>query len=68
MVVDRMGLRPSPSKIDPVQKLKSAQKVEQPRALVGTSGFLRRFMPRFSTIVAPHTDLLRRPEFSSKRA
>ena len=30
--------------------------------------FLRKFVPRFSEIVAPLIDILRNPEFSSKRA
>ena len=68
MVVDRMGLRPSPSKIQAVQNFQPAKTVEQLRALIGASGFLRRFVPNFSSVVAPLTDLLRRPEFASKRA
>lgn len=69
MIVDRLGLRPSPSKIKAVQNLKPASTVEELRALIRMSGFLRRFVPNFSTIVAPFTDILRtNPQFSSKRA
>lgn len=68
MIVDRMGLSPSTTKLEAVQNFQPANTVEQLRALVGASGFLRRFVPHFSTVVAPLTDLLRRPEFSSKRA
>ena len=57
MVIDRIGLKPSPAKLEAVQPVKPAKTVEQLRALVGASGFLRRFLPKFSIIVAPLTDL-----------
>ena len=68
MIVVRMGLRPSPSKIEAVQNFQPAQMVEQLRTLIGASGFLRYFVPNFSSVVAVLTDLLRRPEFSTKRS
>ena len=69
LVVDKLGLRPAPSKIEAIQKLKPASNVEELRALVGMSEFLRTFVPHFSTIMAPLTDILRsNPNFASKRA
>ena len=68
MVVDRLGLRPAPSKIEAVANLRPASTVEELRALLGMTGFLRKFVPLFSEIVAPLTDVLRNPNFASKRA
>lgn len=69
LVVDRLGLRPAPSKIEAIKDLKPASNVEELRAIIGMSGFLRRFVPHFSSIVAPLTDILRSdPRFASKRS
>ena len=68
MVVDRLGVRPSQSKIDAVAQLTRADTVEEVRALLGMTGYLRKFVPRYSALVAPISDLLRDKRFASKRA
>ena len=42
--------------------------VGEVRAFLGLAGYLRNFVPDFSTLTAPITDLLRDKKFSSKRA
>lgn len=65
-MVDRLGLRPPPSKIEAVANLRPASIVEELRTLLGMAGFLRKLVPRFSEIVVPLTDILSNPSFSSK--
>ena len=59
MVVDRLGVRASQSKIDAVAQLTRADAVEEVRALLGMTGYLRRFVPPYSALVAPISYLLR---------
>ena len=48
LVVDKLEVRPSQSKIDAVPRLTRANTVEEARALLGTTGYLRKFVPRYS--------------------
>ena len=59
MVVDTRGARPSQSKIDAVAQLTRANTVEELSALLGKTGYLRKFVPRYSALVAPISNLLR---------
>jgi len=68
MVVDRLGVRPSQSKIDAIAQLTRANTVEEVRALLGMTGYLRKFVPRYSALVAPISNLLRDKRFATKRA
>ena len=63
MIVDRLGTRPAPSKIDATTQLSRPNTVEEVRVLLGMTGYLRRFVPQYSTVVAPISDLLRDPRF-----
>lgn len=68
MLVDNLRVRPSQSKIDAVAQLSRATTVEQVRSLLGTTGYLRRFVPKYSELAAPVSDLLRDKRCQSKRA
>ena len=68
MIVDRLGTRPAPSKIDAITQLSRSNTVEEVRVLLGMIGYLRQFVPQYSTVVAPISDLLRDPRFRTKRA
>ena len=68
MIMDRLGTRPGPSKIDAITRLSRANTVEEVRVLLGITGYLRQFVPQHSTVVAPIPDLLRDPRFRTKRA
>ena len=65
--MDRLGIRPSQSKVDAVAQLTRADTVEEIRALLGMTGYLRKFVPRCSALVAPTSNLLRDKRFASKR-
>ena len=67
-MVGRSGVRPAPSKIRAVQEMEMPATVGEVRAFLGLAGYLRGFVPDFSTLTAPITDLLRDKTFSSKRA
>ena len=68
MIMDRLGARPAPSKIDAITQLSRPNTVEEVRVLLGMTGYLRQFVPQYSTVVAPISDLLRDPRFRTKRA
>ena len=68
VMVGRHGTRPAPSKVKAVQDMKMPSTVGEVRAFLGLAGYLRGFVPDFSGLVAPISDLLRNKEFSSKRA
>lgn len=66
IVVDRVGTRPSSKKNDAVMHLSRSMMVEDVMTLLGMSGYLRKFVPSYSMLVAPMSDLLSDPLFSSK--
>ena len=68
MVIDREGRRPAPSKVEAVSKLPRPNTVEELRAFLGMTGYMRSFVKHYSIIAAPLTDILRNPRFQSKRA
>ena len=68
MIVDRLGTRPAPSKIDAITQLSRPNTVEEVQVLLGMTGYLRQFVTQYSTVVAPISDLLRDPRFRTKRA
>ena len=68
MVIDRFGVRPAPSKIEAITQLSQPSTVEEVRVLLGMAGYLRKFVPNYSSILAPISDLLRDPRFRSKKA
>ena len=67
-MVGRSGIRPAPSKIKAVRELEMPSTVGEVRAFLGLAGYLRGFVPDFSSLTAPITDFLRDKAFSSKRA
>ena len=68
MIVDRLGTRPAPSKIDAITQLSRPNTVEEVRVLLGMTGYLRQFLTQYSKVVAPISDFLRNPKFRTKRA
>ena len=68
MVIDRFGVRPAPSKIEAITQLSQPSTVEEVRVLLGMAGYLRKFVPNYSSILAPISDLLRDPRFRTKKA
>ena len=68
MIVDRLGTRPASNKIDAITQLSRPNTVEEVPVLLGMIGYLRRFEPQYSKVLAPISDLLRDPRFRTKRA
>ena len=68
MVVDRQGVRPAESKIAAVAELSPPTTVEELRAFLGMTGYMRQYVERYSILAAPLTDILRNPLFASKRS
>ena len=68
MIIECHGTRPAPSKIDAITQLSRPTTVEDIRVPQGMSGYLRQFIPNYSTVTAPISDLLREPRFRGKRA
>lgn len=59
-VVDRHGLHVDPEKVSAIVNIPPPKSVSEVRRIIGMASWYRRFVPNFSTIVAPLTDLLRK--------
>ena len=68
MIIDRSGVRPTSSKVEAISQLSQPTTVEDVRVLLGMGGYLRSFIPSFSMVVAPISDLLRDKRFQGKKA
>ena len=68
MMVDINGIRPAPSKMEAVAKMPRPTNIEELRAFLGLTGYLRQFVENYSIIAAPLTNILRNKEFATKRA
>ena len=64
--MDRFGIRPSPSKTEAITQLSQPSTVEELRGLLGMAGYLMKFVPNCSSVLAPISDLLRDSRFRSK--
>ena len=51
------GIRPTESKVTAIRDWPTPKSVKQVQSFLGVANFLRRFVPNFSTIVKPLTDL-----------
>ena len=61
MVVDRQGVRPAESKPAAVAELTTPTTVEELRAFLGMTGYLRQYVEHYIISAAPLTDILRNP-------
>lgn len=59
-VVDQDGIRPDPEKISAMTNYPTPHSVKDVRRLLGLVGWYRRFIPNFSNITAPISDLLKK--------
>lgn len=59
-VIDENGVQPDPDKISAVNNYPTPKTVKDVRRLIGLAGWYRRFIPNFSTITAPLTDLTKK--------
>lgn len=59
-VVDKHGLHVDPEKVSAMLDMPAPKKVSGVRGIIGTFSWYRRFIPDFSTLIAPITALLRK--------
>ena len=68
MVVDRQGVRPAKSKLAAMAELTPHTTIEESRAFLGMTGYLRQYVEHYSVLAASLTDILRNPAFAAKRS
>lgn len=59
-IVNSSGLLVDPSKVEAIVNLPTPRNVTEVRRIVGLASWYRRFIPKFSSIAAPLTNLLRK--------
>lgn len=59
-VIDKRGLHVNPNKVKAILNIPTPKNVNEIRRVIGTASWYRRFIPNFSTIIAPMTDLLKK--------
>jgi transposase InsO family protein len=57
-VISEEGISVDPTKITPILNFKTPKTVRDVRSLIGMSSWYRRFIPNFSSIIAPISDLI----------
>lgn len=58
-VIDERGIRPDPEKVAPIKEYPAPEDVKGVRRFIGLAGWYRRFIPNFSSLSAPITDLIK---------
>jgi Reverse transcriptase (RNA-dependent DNA polymerase) len=56
-IVDPLGLRPDPEKVQASVNIPPPKSIAEIRRFIGTASWYRRFVPNFSTVLAPITNL-----------
>ncbi len=59
-VINNQGLIVDPEKVISILDWKQPQNVKEVRSFLGLAGYCRRFVPKFSVIAAPMTQLTRK--------
>ncbi|KAG5891318.1 hypothetical protein JTB14_036886 [Gonioctena quinquepunctata] len=59
-VVDENGLHVDPGKVEVILQIPTTSKISEVRSLIGTASWYRRFIPNFSTVIQPLTELLKK--------
>ena len=68
IIIDRFGIRPAPSKIEAITQLSQPSTVEEVQVLLGMAGYLRKFVPNYSSVLTLISDLLCDSRFRGKKA
>ena len=61
-VLDRRGVRPDPSNVTAVMNFPRPTNVKQVRQFLGLAGWMRKFIPNFSTVAKPLTTLTKKDQ------
>lgn len=59
-VLDEQGIRPDPDKVKAIIQYSTPKNVKDVRRLLGMAGWYQRFVPKYASITAPLTDLLKK--------
>lgn len=59
-VIDQSGVHPDPEKVSSVDNYPVPRSIKDVRRLMGLAGWYRRFIPNFSTIMAPLSELTKK--------
>lgn len=59
-IIDSDGVRPNPEKVSAMSDFPAPTSVKEVQRLLGLVGWYRRFIPDFSSITTPISDLLRK--------
>ncbi|CAH0556831.1 unnamed protein product [Brassicogethes aeneus] len=59
-IVDQSGLHPDPEKVEAIFRIPSPRNIQEIRRFIGTASWYRRFVPNFSTIIAPLSGLTKK--------
>lgn len=59
-IIEENGVKPDPKKLDAIKEFPRPRKVKNIRQFLGLTGYYRRFIPGFSKISKPLTELLKR--------
>ena len=59
-IIGQNGIRPNPEKTAPIHNYPVPKNVKEIRRLLGMAGWYRRFIPNFSTITAPLSELTKK--------
>uniref|UniRef100_A0AAR5QHS1 RNA-directed DNA polymerase n=1 Tax=Dendroctonus ponderosae TaxID=77166 RepID=A0AAR5QHS1_DENPD len=59
-LVDAHGLRPDPEKVQAIVNITPPRNVTEIRRFIGTASWYRRFVPNFSSVLAPLTNLIKK--------
>ncbi|KAG5873594.1 hypothetical protein JTB14_014407 [Gonioctena quinquepunctata] len=57
---DENGLHVDPGKVEVILQIPTPSKISEVRSLIGTASWYRRFIPNFSTVIQPLTELLKK--------
>lgn len=59
-LISTEGIHADPARVDPIIKLAQPRNIRAVRSLIGAANWYRRFIPNFSDLVAPITELLKK--------
>ena len=59
-IISEDGVKPDPKKIEAVSKFPRSKKAKNIKQFLGLAGYYRRFIPNFSKITKPLTQLLKK--------
>ena len=59
-IISEDGVKPDPKKIEAVSKFPRSKKAKNIKQFLGLAGYYRRFIPNFSKIAKPLTQLLKK--------